>query len=171
MALSPRGSAVAAGLVLLIILGCGLSVGGSPDPGPTVSHPSFVANAPADADGVFRQEGKVELHAGEERDVYYVYYPVPYVSPPHLELTETGLITGRCEIVAQQPTHFRARNTSASNQTAQWKARGVKGKVVQTVMPAPPAPGPSTLPPPAPPPEPVPADGPAVPAEPPGKAR
>src|SRR5262249_41121120 len=124
MALSSRGGAVAAGLVLLIILGCGLSIGGAPHPGPTRRHPSFVANPLADADRVFRQEGKVELHAGEERDVYY---PVPYVSPPHLELTETGLITGRCEIVAQQPTHFRVRNTSASNQTAQWKARGVKG--------------------------------------------
>jgi hypothetical protein len=145
--LTRQGGAVAAVLVLLIILGC-LSV----------EH-SSESKSVADGDGTYGQEGTIKLNPGEERDVYY---PVPYVTPPYLELSDTAV----CPLLAQQATYFHVRNNDPSPRTVEWKARGVKGKVVQTI-----APSSSPAVPPLPPPVPVPVEPAAEQVEPPGKAR
>jgi hypothetical protein len=121
---SPAGGIVAAALGLLILLGC-LSIGGTSE-----SH------APPDTDHTFQQEGSLDLGPGQERDVYF---PIPYVSPPYLEMHESNLRAGTCALLAQQPTHFRVQNTTSSPARLEWKARGVKGKVTQTIIPGPPA--------------------------------
>jgi hypothetical protein len=120
--LLPWGGTVAAALGLLIFLGC-LSIGSSTD-----SHSS------PESEGTFEQKGSLVLGPGQERDIYY---PTPYVSPPYLKFPiESGY-----ELTAQQPTYFRVRNVSKSECTVVWEARGVKGKITQTIMPGlPPAP-------------------------------
>jgi hypothetical protein len=121
---SPAGGTVAAALGLLVFLGC-LSIGGT-----TTSE----SHSPPDTDHTFHQEGRLILGLHEERDVYY---PEPYVSPPYLELNGPGP-TG-CELLDQQPTHFRVRNVSTTATGVSWSARGVRGKVTQTITPGPPA--------------------------------
>jgi hypothetical protein len=121
---SPLGGTVAAALGLLILLGC-LSIGGTSE-----SHSS------PETDHAFCQEGDLRLSVNEERDVYY---PEPYVSPPYLELNGTGAISKEFELLSQQPTHFRVRNLSSFTTTVRWKAKGVRGKVTQTIIPGPPA--------------------------------
>jgi hypothetical protein len=118
---SPAGGIVAAALGLLILLGC-LSIGGTST---SESH------SPPDTDHTFHQEGHLHLGANEERDVYY---PEPYVSPPYLECHGSG--PAGYELLAQQPTHFRVRSTGPT--TLSWEARGVRGKVTQTITPLPP---------------------------------
>jgi hypothetical protein len=142
---SRRGGAVAAVLLLLIVLGC-ISIGSSSD-----------GDHSASTDGTCRQQGSLKIEGGEEREVFY---PVPYVTPPYLELDHTDV----CRLVAQHATHFRIHNTDHFQRTVEWKARGVKGKVVHTVTP-------SVAPEAALPTVPVPAGPPAETSEPPGKAR
>ncbi|HEY7157155.1 MAG TPA: hypothetical protein VH575_24590, partial [Gemmataceae bacterium] len=90
--LSRSVGALAGVVIVLIILGCmslsfgGLSIGCKTEP-----------------DGTVCQEGKVNLHQGQELDVYY---PVPYTSPPNLELSGDA---DKCEIVEQKADHFRIR--------------------------------------------------------------
>jgi hypothetical protein len=118
---SPWGGTVAAALGLFILLGC-LSIGG----GTSESH------APPEPERTFHQDGCFRLGQHEERDVYY---PEPYVTPPYLEVTSPP--PGGYELLTQQPTHFRVRNTAASVVTVSWSARGVRGKVTQTITPSP----------------------------------
>jgi hypothetical protein len=108
-------------MALTILLGC-LSIGGRSDNGSV--HESESAST-------CEQDGSILLGPGEERDIYY---PAPYVSPPYLDLGP-GAATAGCQLLAQQPTHFRVHNTSRSANFINWKARGVKGKVTQTIVP------------------------------------
>jgi hypothetical protein len=121
---SPWGGTVAAAFGLLILLGC-LSIGGS-----------YESHSSPDTDHTFYQEGELRLNVQEERDVYY---PEPYVSPPYLEINGKGFIDKDCELLSQQPTHFRIRNLSPFVNTVKWKAKGVRGRVTQTIVPGPPA--------------------------------
>jgi hypothetical protein len=135
------GALGAAAVVFLILLGCmSISIG------------KFGATpCCTEADGIVCQEGEVTVGAGELRQVFY---PVPYVHPPNLEMTDTF---HNCVLVHQQENSFTVRNDAAFSVTASWKARGVRT--------APPPPEPTLLPPPAP----VPAGEPP-PAEATGKA-
>jgi hypothetical protein len=135
---------LAAVTLLVILLGCmSISIG------------KFGSSPPPEDDGMLCQGGEVELALAAERDVYY---PVPYPSPPHLDISDPF---GKCELVEQKPDHFRVRSTFEKSAlggpfTLKWKAKGLK-------MPPPaPPPGPAPLPA-----EPVPVDHP----EPPGKPR
>jgi hypothetical protein len=73
------------------------------------------------------QSGKVVVPARSFQDVYY---DVPYATIPKLEISDTW---SRCVLATQSPTRFRVSNSSHSDVTVEWKARGIK---------APPAPPP-----------------------------
>jgi hypothetical protein len=140
--LSRRVGALAGFVLALIILGCmslsfgGLSIGGR-----------------TEADGTLCQEGDVKLRVGQEQDVFY---PIPYASPPNVELSGD---MDHCEIVDQKADHFRIRNPSGGQACPHWHARGVKACAPTTVIVAspparpagtPPAPPPPVLPAPTP---------------------
>jgi hypothetical protein len=71
----------------------------------------------------YTQEGSAHIEIGQELDVYY---PVPYASPPNLELKGLGSYT----IVDQQADHFRVRAKVEGNTIGwegfDWTARGVR---------------------------------------------
>jgi hypothetical protein len=131
--LSRQMGALAGAILILIFLGCmslsfgGLSIGCKTEP-----------------DGTVCQEGKVSLHKGHELDVYY---PVPYASPPNLELTGD---CDKCEIMEQKADHFRIRCNDSCDATPNWQARGVRRpppEITPTVVVTPPAPPPAPPPP------------------------
>jgi hypothetical protein len=134
MLLSRPAGALGGGVIVLIILGCmslsfgGLSIGCKTEP-----------------DGTVCQEGKVSMHRGQELDVYY---PVPYASPPNLELSGDA---DKCEIVEQKADHFRIRCKDPCDATPHWQARGLRcpppaptPTVIVTPPASPPAPPPPT---------------------------
>jgi hypothetical protein len=109
----------AAGVLLLILLGCmSISIGkfGS-------------TSSTTESDGTFCQEGEVTLAANELREVFY---PVPYVNTPNLEVDDTF---HNCLLVAQRENSFSVRNDAAHSVTVSWKARGMRGTPV-TARPA-----------------------------------
>src|SRR4051794_30240485 len=73
----------------------------------------------ARARSILTQEGEVVLPARSEQDVYY---PVPYGSPPNLELDAD--LFHRCEVVEQRADRFRVRNPTLLPHTINWTARG-----------------------------------------------
>jgi hypothetical protein len=96
-----------------------------------------------DAD-VLDQSGKVCLKRGEVQDVYY---PIPYASPPNLEVD--WMDADACEILEQRADHFRiVMKAGTSPFGVKWKARGVKAPVVVPAA-ASPCPPPTEAPPPA----------------------
>lgn len=130
---------VAGALMLLIFLGCmslSIKIGCKPEP-----------------DGTTCQEGKVYLRQGQEVDVYY---PVPYASPPNLELSGDS---DNCEIIEQKADYFHIRYKGSIYAKPHWKARGQKclpPGVAPAVIVPPPSPPPSNdSPSPLPPPTPV----------------
>lgn len=128
--LSRPVGAVAAAVTATIFLGC-LSL-------------SFDKHYPPEPpeEGIVCHRGEVNLAPGAEETVYY---PLPFASPPNLELTSQF---NWCEIVKQCEDRFIVRNTSHFSITVEWKARGAKAGVVPVPAPVP------TSPPPTPPPEP-----------------
>jgi hypothetical protein len=85
--------------------------------GPSVSES-------ASARAVLMQEGEVVVPARSEQ---VVYYPVPYASPPNLELdADLADLFRRCEVVEQRPDRFRVRNPTLFPHTIGWTARGVR---------------------------------------------
>ena len=132
---------LAGSITLLIFLGCmSLSIGCRTEPDSTTC-----------------QEGKVSLRKGQELDVYY---PIPYASPPNLEINWDA---DECEIIEQKADHFRIRCKRQCEATPHWKARGLKCPppgTTPTVIVAPPAPPPSTNSPPSPLPPPTPIQNP-----------
>ena len=78
-------------------------------------------NNPHDDPSVLSQTGSVTVVHGQELQVYY---PVPYASPPNLELDDN---LHRYEIIDQKPDRFRIRNVSGlGNFEVRWTARGVR---------------------------------------------
>jgi hypothetical protein len=75
---------------------------------------------------LFTQTGKAMVQAGEEFDVYY---PVPFASPPNLEIKNNGLHAH--VVVDQKADHFRVRNNGRAAEAfgrppIDWTARGVR---------------------------------------------
>ena len=134
----PAG-AVAACLSALVVLGCmGIAIGNRTaeemkscsSPGPS-----------AEDNGPLTQEGKIHIRPGSEK---LVYYPIPYSSPPNLELADD---LDYCDVIEEKENCFRVRfhtGFSTSQQTLCWKARGVRC----APPPAPPAAQPSDATPP-----------------------
>lgn len=98
---------------------------------------------------VLTQQGCVAtLASKEEREVYY---PIPYATPPNLELTtESACDRHDVQILEQKEDRFRIKAKSALLSSVTWKARGVR----RPAPPAGPAP-PEVVPPPELPPQPV----------------
>jgi hypothetical protein len=69
------------------------------------------------ADGV--QRGKAYADYGQE---VVIYYPIPYASPPNLEIENDG--KRYLHIVEQKPDCFKVKNNHVGVEIA-WKARGV----------------------------------------------
>src|SRR6516165_1030845 len=51
------------------------------------------------------QQGKAVVIRNQALEVYY---PIPYASPPHLNLS--GFFPGSCALVEQKPDHFKIEN-------------------------------------------------------------
>jgi hypothetical protein len=83
-----------------------------------------------------------------------VYYPIPFVSTPNLELSRE---TERVSLIVQRRDHFRIKNTGLFERTVRWDAHGVT--VALNPPPAPERPlepGPAPVQPAKLPPEPIP---------------
>jgi hypothetical protein len=111
-----------AAVTALIFLGCmSISLGG----GSTTceSH---------NAEDVLAQEGETTVPAHGQR---VVYYPVPYASPPNLELKSCWSSWHECALVEQRPDLFRVHNPGAFSCTVSWTARGVRGAPPAVTVP------------------------------------
>ena len=131
-----RSGAIAAGVALLLIfLGC-MSFEGSHVDRTEVVSPPEVPNPYLVGDGLLEQEGRGAIRGLAEEDVYY---PVPYISPPNLELEGDPEFV---RLVYQRRDHFRIKNWCNNTHyvgSFHWKARGVK-----ILVTAPPPPGPNS---------------------------
>jgi hypothetical protein len=135
----PAG-AIAGILLVALFIGCmNISFGGR------TSHGS--ANDP----DLCCQEGIVKLNPGEDR---IVYYPIPYQSPPNLEIEAESFRSDSVSLLEQKEDHFRIVWKKEelvfprSSVQVTWKARGVRGVQPQGVSPL--APVESAPPPPTP---------------------
>jgi hypothetical protein len=105
-----KAGLAAAALIILIILGC-MNI--------------LIGNRSAEecsvtAEGTLVQTGEalVQDHCTE-----IVYYPVPYVNTPNLEISTTF---DDCLVVEQAGDHFRVKNPSSFARKVTWKARGLR---------------------------------------------
>jgi hypothetical protein len=83
-----------------------------------------------DPDGVTAQKG--ELNQGHGGPVT-VYYPVPYASPPNLELHDPF---HRCKILEQRPDCFVVVMDGPGIPSVDWTARGVRTPAPTSAPPA-----------------------------------
>lgn len=124
-------------LLLVILLGCmSISIGGK--------H----MICPPEEEGGCMQQGETRMPPHGEMDVYY---PVPFASPPNLELDDVRDVV----VLDQKADHFRVRYDGPfPSNSIKWKARGTRavgGAAPPQPMPwPPPAPQPAPLPPPVP---------------------
>jgi hypothetical protein len=134
----PVGVVALTGLVALF-LGCmSLSIG---------ERKILQSSCFADGD-LLCQTGKVTVRPSSEK---VVFYPIPYASPPNLELEGDSNVI----VVEQKDDHFRVKSADHGpwTETVTWSARGVR-RLPPSGPPAPPA----DPPPPDLPPRPVPID-------------
>jgi hypothetical protein len=97
----------AAGLILVIMLGCmSITIGGRTE-----------MAQPAD---LLVQEGDVTVRGKGEVDVFY---PISFSAPPNLIIAECFAM---CEVVDQRPDHFRIKNTSLLPRSVNWTAKGTR---------------------------------------------
>jgi hypothetical protein len=138
---SRPAAAVAAATVALIFLGCmSISIG---------CRTAEEAKSCADDSGVLTQEGKVPLYVGGRQTIYY---PIPYASPPNLELHDPHHYY---DITEQKEGYFILCCSGFTGfwqeaQAVTWKARGVRCPPPAPPASAPPAenaPPPALLPP------------------------
>jgi hypothetical protein len=100
--------------------------------------------AAAEDSGVLTQEGTIAIRPGGER---VVYYPIPYASPPNLELESER---DYCHVVEQKEACFRVRfhdGFTTSQRSLAWKARGVRCPPPPAAPPTDAAAPPTLLPP------------------------
>jgi hypothetical protein len=108
-----RGAAIVLGSAFLAIcLGCAsFQFGGHTE----VVPPAPAVAAPSD-DPAITQSGTGTSRGGNEQDVFY---PVPFASPPNLEVHD---IIGHVVVTEQRPDRFHVKNVVHE---FTWKARGV----------------------------------------------
>jgi hypothetical protein len=111
---SHKVAALAAGTVVLIVLGCmSLNIG------PQTNE-----------DGTVTQDDTVSVPANSEIEVFY---PIPYVSPPHLIINEWH---DDCVVTEQKENHFRIRNrNNFFARSVSWTARGIRVPAAVVVPP------------------------------------
>ena len=97
---------------------------------------SFGGTSESEDHATFVQTRKLVLQPGQELDVYY---PVPYASPPNLEIEDTWR---SCVVIDQKPDHFRIRSDSRFGQVfgedVKWTARGIRAATPIAVSVQPP---------------------------------
>jgi hypothetical protein len=70
------------------------------------------------------QQGKAVVIKNQALEVYY---PIPYVSPPHLSLS--GFFPGSCALVEQKPDHFKIENMgNLYSVEVEWRAEGIRDR-------------------------------------------
>jgi hypothetical protein len=70
------------------------------------------------------QQGSVTVPASAQQEVYY---PVPYVSPPNVQLSGPGVSQGNISLKEQKADHFTAQSTSAHFAfEVHWRAEGIR---------------------------------------------
>jgi len=75
------------------------------------------------SDGVtLKQSGRV-VTVGTPNGLLEVFYPVPYVSTPHLQLSGSDL--DEVKLVDQKPDRFVLRRTWSNERTVAWVAEGI----------------------------------------------
>jgi hypothetical protein len=106
-------------LSLLVVLGC-MNFG-------SLQPAEVKVGAAADEPGVLKQDGKTVTRPGKDQ---VIYYPMPYTSPPNLQVTDGA---NACEIVEQTERYFRVRfpANAPAQQDVTWTARGPR--VAQSV--------------------------------------
>lgn len=127
-------AALSLAALAVIFLGCmSLSFGGRN----YTTHPA--------EDEVLCQQGCISFRACDERTVYY---PVPYASPPNLDVNSS---CGDVALLDQKPDHFRVawKGTGPTFGTDQvkWKAKGLR-RCASTPAPCAPPVVPESAPPP-----------------------
>src|SRR5207253_11137581 len=81
-------------------------------------------------DGSCSETGTAYLLPGED---LFVYYPIPFVSPPNLVLANK-YASQQYQLIEQRSDGFRLKNLDAlGNASIEWTARGIK--VVPTAAP------------------------------------
>ena len=75
------------------------------------------------------------IHLGPAQEIF-VYYPVPYATPPNLVVSDTWR---DCRVVEQRPDGFRVKNMSSSARDMDWTARGTKALAAAVVVTSPPS--------------------------------
>lgn len=92
-----------------------------------------------ESSGVLTQKGSLPKASGEP---VTVYYPVPYASPPNLELRDP---LNKCRIIDQRADSFRIVQDGPGMPDVNWTARGVKSTSpaaslpIQAIVAQPPA--------------------------------
>jgi hypothetical protein len=121
-----RRAALLVGVLLLIPIQTGclcLSIGGGG------------CHAEAGEHGTFTQTGSVGVQKGQEIEVYY---PVPFASPPNLQIDD---MWNTHVVIEQTATHFRIRNDTPIRQvfggaSVDWTARGIRDPATVPAIPA-----------------------------------
>jgi hypothetical protein len=123
---SHKVAAVAAGSVVLIVLGCMcLNFGG---------ESSTPSSTPSSDDSVLRQGGTVNVPPHSDA---VVYYPIPYSNVPNLTIDDTF---HHLTITEQKEDHFRVASDTSGTIEGTWKARGLRVQPPVVVSPPPPPP-------------------------------
>jgi hypothetical protein len=71
------------------------------------------------------QQGKVMVAIGGEHEVFY---PVPFASPPNVQLEGNGVNWNAIKLTEQKPDHFKIKSTADFGlaQEIRWRAEGVR---------------------------------------------
>jgi hypothetical protein len=117
-----RPAALGAAIVIIVIFaGCmSLQFGGVTHE-EVVTPPAETPGVCLPGDGILEQAG--DEIVGDDHSALEVYYPIPYVSPPHLTVSSTF---SEVKIIEQRRDHFRVRNTGSFSRQFHWTASGVK---------------------------------------------
>ncbi len=119
-------------LVGLMMISCmSLSFGGRTYEAPEAECGSSPACGCKQVDGVLVQKGQINLRGQLSPEVVQtVYYPVPYASPPNLQVGGDGFLDEAIVLVEQHPDHFKYRTSGShvfgGSIPIRWTARGVR---------------------------------------------
>ena len=124
------GRARSVGAYALLGLGTALFVGFSVGcMSLNIGGKTEVASQDTPVAGEGLQRGKAFVPQGRE---VCVYYPVPYTSPPNLEIEDLSN-RHNIQIVEQKPDYVRLRNTSGAAVDVSWKTRGLLVTTAKTL--------------------------------------
>jgi hypothetical protein len=119
---SRRAGIVSAIVVVVIFAGCmSLQFGGVDTHEEIVTPPAETQVSYLPGDGMLEQAGDDTVAGGHS--LLDVYYPMPYVSPPHLTVSSP---LDEVKVIDQRRDRFRVKNTGLFARRFHWTANGVK---------------------------------------------